>query len=70
MRVGDTKEQKFPIKNVGLYDIKYRFVMRKKLFRENFTIEPAEAIIEPNQEKIITFKFCSKDEVKLKTNEQ
>ena len=68
VRVGDVKEQKFPIKNVGLYDIKYRFVMRKKLFRDNFTIEPAEAIIPPNQEKVITFKFCSKEEVKLKTS--
>jgi len=68
VRVGDVKEQKFPIKNTGLYDIKYRFVMRKKLFRDNFTIEPAEAVIPPGQEKVITFKFCSKEEVKLKTS--
>lgn len=67
VRVGDVKEQKFPIKNIGLYDIKCRFVMKKKLFRDNFTIEPAEITIEPNQEKVITFKFCSKEELKLKT---
>ena len=68
VRVEDTKEQKFPIKNVGLYDIQYRFVMKKKLFRDNFKIEPAEGVIPPNQEKIIIFKFCSQQELKLKTS--
>ena len=67
VRVEDTKEQKFPIKNIGLYDIKYRFTMKKKLFRDNFKIEPIEGVIAPNQEKVIVFKFCSQQELKLKT---
>jgi hydrocephalus-inducing protein len=68
VRVGDSKEQQLPIKNIGKYDIQYRFVMKKKLFRDNFKIEPTEGTIKPNEEKMISFKFESEAEIrKLKT---
>ena len=43
--------------------------MKKKETKKNFTIVDTDRIeLEPNQEKVITLKFCSQKEIKLKTN--
>ena len=43
--------------------------MVKKIFRECFKIEPNESELEPNQEKIVSVRFLSKNsELKLKTS--
>lgn len=42
IRVGDFKDQTFTVKNVGLYTVKFSFVMKKKLFKECFRVEPSE----------------------------
>ena len=67
VRVYEVKEAMFTVKNTGLYKVKYSFNMKKKQFRDCFKIEPAEAELEPNQEKQVSAKFSSKNEMKLKT---
>lgn len=42
MRVGDYKDQTFIVKNIGLYNVKFCFVMKKKTFKDAFRIEPSE----------------------------
>lgn len=42
IRVGDFKDQTFTVKNIGLYKIKVSFVLKKKLIKECFRIEPME----------------------------
>lgn len=51
VRVGDVKDQVFTVKNIGLYQVKLSFVMKKKLFKDSFKIEPGKLDLEPNQEK-------------------
>jgi len=36
------------LKNIGLYKIKFNFVMKKKQFRECFVVEPADGELDPN----------------------
>ena len=67
VRVYEVKETMFTIKNTGPYKIKYTFNMKKKQFRDCFKVEPAEAELEPNQEKQVFVRFSSKYETKLKT---
>ena len=68
VKVGEIKEQTFIVKNIGLYNIKYNFNIKKRLFRENFKIETQEAELTPGQEKVISIRFSSKSEIKLTTN--
>lgn len=51
MRVGDYKDQTFTVKNIGLYNVKFCFVMKKKTFKDAFRIEPSEVELEPNASK-------------------
>lgn len=51
IRVGDFKDQTFTVKNIGLYKIKVSFVLKKKLIKECFRIEPMEFELEPNNMK-------------------
>jgi hydrocephalus-inducing protein len=41
--------------------------MKKKMSREIFTIDPMEGELQPGEEKVITVKFQSQKELKLKT---
>lgn len=68
VRVGEPKENKIYVKNIGMYPIKYGFTMKKKHTREIFTIEPMEGELNPNEEKNIVVKFMSTKEIKLKTS--
>eukprot|EP00825_Cyclidium_porcatum_P002075 TRINITY_DN1095_c0_g1_i4.p1 TRINITY_DN1095_c0_g1~~TRINITY_DN1095_c0_g1_i4.p1 ORF type:complete len:1802 (-),score=468.45 TRINITY_DN1095_c0_g1_i4:3309-8714(-) len=67
VRVGDIKDQNFTVKNIGLYKVQIQFTMKKKQFKDNFTIDPMKIMLEPNQEKSILVRFQSKTEFKLKT---
>lgn len=67
VRVGDIKDQTFSVKNVGLYKVQISFAMKKKLFKDNFTIEPMKIMLDPGQEKPILVRFQSKCEIKMKT---
>ena len=40
VRVGEPKENKLYLKNIGMYPVKYNFQMKKNQTREIFTIEP------------------------------
>ena len=65
--MGEPKENKLVLKNVGMYPVKYNFTMKKKQTREIFTIEPMEGDLHPNEEKSVVVKFKSQKEIKLKT---
>jgi hydrocephalus-inducing protein len=68
VKVGAIAQQSFSIKNAGLYMVKFEFDMKKKLFRDNFTIEPQNGSIEPGQERQINVIFQSQSEIKLRTS--
>lgn len=40
VRVGDIKDQTFSVKNIGLYPVQFSFAMKKKVFKDNFKIDP------------------------------
>lgn len=42
VRVGEPKENKLVLKNIGMYSVKYSFTMKKKQTREIFAIDPME----------------------------
>jgi hydrocephalus-inducing protein len=67
--VGDYKDATFLVKNTGLYRVKFAFVMKKKLFKEMFKVEPSEMELDPNQTKEILVRFIATKELKLKTNQ-
>lgn len=64
VRVGEPKENKLYLKNIGMYPVKYNFTMKKKQTREIFTIEPMEGELQPNEEKNVIIKFMSQREIK------
>jgi hydrocephalus-inducing protein len=68
VRVGEPKTLTIPLKNQGIYPIKYSFTMLKSSTLENFTIEPMEEKLEPGQERNIQVRFMSQKELKLKTS--
>jgi hypothetical protein len=51
VRVGDFVDKTFTVKNIGLYNVKLTFVMKKKLYKDSFKIEPSEVELEPNGTK-------------------
>jgi hydrocephalus-inducing protein len=51
VKVRDYKKFPFSLKNLGIYKIKYKFEIGKKLWQELFKFEPAEGEIEPGKEK-------------------
>ena len=51
-----------------MYSVKFNFSMKKKMSREIFTIDPMEGDLQPGEEKVITVKFQSQKELKLKTS--
>tara|TARA_B110000285_G_scaffold208534_1_gene248822 strand:- start:1239 stop:1853 length:615 start_codon:yes stop_codon:yes gene_type:complete len=67
VRVGEPKENTITIKNDGKYPIKYNFTRKKKLTREIFTVEPEQDELLPQTEKVITVRFLSQKEIKMKT---
>ena len=67
VRVGEPKDNTITIKNEGKYPIKYNFTRKKKLTREIFSVEPEQDELKPMEEKVITIKFLSQREIKLKT---
>ena len=68
VRVGEPKENKIYMKNVGMYPVKYNFSMKRKQTREIFTVDPMEGELQPNEEKNVVVKFMSQKEIKLKTS--
>lgn len=67
VRVGDPKEKKVTLKNIGKYPVKYGFSMKKNKTREIFTIEPSEGVLAPEEVKDIVVRFESKKEFKMRT---
>ena len=67
IRVGELKEQSIFLKNLGLYPVNYHFVMKKKVYRECFTLDAPEGNLEPQQEIEVKVQFSCQKEMKLKT---
>ena len=67
VRVGEPKENKLYLKNIGMYPVKYNFTMKKKQTREIFSIDPMEGELQPNEEKNVVVKFMAQKEIKLRT---
>lgn len=53
---------------MGLYRVKFSFVLKKKLFKEIFKVEPMEVELEPQQSREILVRLCSSKKLKLRTN--
>ena len=68
VRVGEPKENKLVLKNIGMYSVKFNFTMKKKATRELFSVDPMEGDLQPGEEKSVTVKFQSQKELKLKTS--
>mmetsp|Transcript_8825 Transcript_8825/g.8167 ORF Transcript_8825/g.8167 Transcript_8825/m.8167 type:complete len:1196 (+) Transcript_8825:4508-8095(+) len=68
VRVGEPKENKLVLKNIGMYPVKYNFTMKKKQTKEIFTVDPMEGELSPNEEKSVAVTFKSQREIKLKTS--
>jgi len=59
VRVGEPKENKLFLKNIGMYPVKYNFSMKKKTTKEIFSVEPMEGELNPNEEKNVVVRFKS-----------
>ena len=55
------------MKNTGLYKVKFSFVLKKKLFKEMFKVEPIEVELDPAGLREILVRFCATRELKMKT---
>lgn len=69
VRVGDPKERKLTLKNIGKYPVKYGFTMKNSKTRDIFTIEPSEGVLAPEEVKDIVVRFESKKEFKMRTTQ-
>lgn len=47
VRVGDIKDCTFTVKNIGLYPVQFNFAMKKKVFKDNFKIDPIKGQLDP-----------------------
>ena len=65
LEVGRRVQKTFTIKNEGLYDVKFNFTMSKKLFKDNFKINPSQGEIKPGEIKEISVVFKASEEVKI-----
>jgi hypothetical protein len=68
LRVGDTQNHKFSIRNRGKYEVSYDFSFKRPGISDNFVIEPATGKIEPGAAAEVTITFTSLAEVSLKNN--
>lgn len=66
VEVGRRVDRSFEIMNKGLYEIKYSFKTMKKIFRENFVIEPKEGVIKAGERQKITVIFKCDSELRLR----
>ncbi|CAM9160782.1 unnamed protein product, partial [Discosporangium mesarthrocarpum] len=67
-RVGDTRVEKFTLRNRGKYSIAFAFRIRRATTAALFTVEPSQGIVQPGEVTEITVNFCSKAETHLKDN--
>lgn len=67
VRVFDEAARNISIKNIGMYEIKYSFIIKKKQTKDLFKFEPMEGTLNPNQEQQISVKFKCDKETNLRT---
>ena len=65
LEVGRRIQKTFTIKNKGLYDVNFNFAMTKKIFRDNFKIQPANGAIKPGEVRDIIVVFKANEETKI-----
>jgi len=57
VKVKEPKSFPFLLKNKGIYKIRYKFEIMKKLWQELFKFEPNEGVINPHSKIDITYKI-------------
>ena len=66
LRVGESLEKTFTLRNQGKYAIKFDFGIRRKSTKECFTVTPSQGALEPEGSTEITVKFTSERVVRFK----
>ena len=66
LRVGESLEKTFTLRNQGKYSIKYDFGVRRKNTRECFTVTPSQGALDPEGSEEITVKFHSERVMRFK----
>ncbi|EGB10058.1 hypothetical protein AURANDRAFT_62593 [Aureococcus anophagefferens] len=68
MRVGETAQLGFALRNRGKYDFSFKFGFRRAAYTEIFSVSPSEGLIEADGSVRVVVSFCSRGEVKLSDN--
>jgi len=63
VKVFEEMQQTVKLKNMGLYEVKYTFLLRNAVARSLIKLDPAEGTLSPNQEQPIQVFFRSEKEV-------
>ena len=69
LRVFESASKSFTLNNSGDYDIRFRFVIRRKAIAKLFTVTPMEGMLpagEDSEGEEVTIKFESSTEVSLR----
>ena len=66
LRVGESLEKTFTLRNQGKYAIKFDFGIRRKSTKECFTVTPSQGSLDPEGSEEITVKFTSERVVRFK----
>ncbi|KAH8063156.1 hypothetical protein JL722_2318 [Aureococcus anophagefferens] len=67
MRVGETAQLGFALRNRGKYDFSFKFGFRRAAYTEIFSVSPSEGLIEADGSVRVVVSFCSR-RVKLSDN--
>ena len=65
VRVFEEVQQQVTLTNSGIYDVKYSFLIKKKIMRDMFTFTPSEGSLIPNQNQVIIVHLKTDKEKKL-----
>lgn len=65
VRVFEEVQQNITLANSGIYDVKYNFLIKKKLMRDMFSFTPSEGSLAQNQNQAITVTLKTDKEKRL-----
>ena len=65
VKVFDEVTQQISLSNSGIYDVKYSFLIKKKIMRDMFTFTPCEGSLTPNQNQSIAVTLRTDKEKRL-----
>ena len=65
MKVFDEVTQQIGLSNSGIYEVKYSFLIKKKIMRDMFAFNPSEGSLTPNQSQAIAVTLKTDKEKRL-----